>query len=237
MEEYLQRPYWVIDILPKQVPKDSPGQYFAVENYFRKEERFAAIKQKLINVILKLNCYRQISIDGESAVNPPPEHIAEELRNRDLYLLVDDSVILSERDDTYMTVFNPDEKLLRLIRTLATAEGLFVWKPPGQAAASKKKAAPADSSRDHHRLTRYLPVLETDETLYDEENGYSDVVFRFMEDLELAWENEPDNKNLQKIKQIFDQEENEPGFIFRHLDEIVRGLKALEEGAKEEEPL
>ena len=204
MEEYLQRPYWVIDILPKQVPKDSPGQYFAVENYFRKEERFAAIKQKLINVILKLNCYRQISIDGESAVNPPPEHIAEELRNRDLYLLVDDSVILSERDDTYMTVFNPDEKLQRLIRTLATAEGLFVWKPPGQAAASKKKAAPADSSRDHHRLTRYLPVLETDETLYDEENGYSDVVFRFMEDLELAWENEPDNKNLQKIKQIFD---------------------------------
>lgn len=237
MEELLQRPYWVIDILPKQVPKDSPGQYFAVENYFRKGERFAAIKQKLINVILKLNCYRQISIDGEPAVNPPPEHIAEEMRNRDLYLLADDAVILSERDDTYMTVFNPDEKLLRLIRTLAAAEGLFVWKPPGQAAASKKEAAPADPPRDDHRLTRYLPVLESDETLYDEENGYSDVVFRFLEDLELACEKEPDNEGLQRMKQIFDQEENEPGFIFRHLDEIVRGLKALEEGAKEEEPL
>ena len=230
MEELLQRPYWVIDILPKQVPKDSPGQYFAVEDYFRKGERFAAIKQKHISVILKLNCYRQISIDGEPGVNPPPEHIAEEMRNRDLYLLVDDAVILSERDDTYMTVFNPDEKLLRLIRTLAAAEGLFVWKPPGQAAASKKKAAPADSSRDHHRLTRYLPVLETDETLYDEENGYSDVVFRFLEDLELACENEPNNEGLQKMKKIFDQEEANPGHVFKHLDEIISGLKALEEG-------
>ena len=80
-------------------------------------------------------------------------------------------------------------------------------------------------------------MLESDETLYDEENGYSDVVFRFLEDLELACEKEPDNEGLQRMKQIFDQEENEPGFIFRHLDEIVRGLKALEEGAKEEEPL
>ena len=150
MDEYLQRPYWVIDILPKQVPKGSPGQYFAVESYFRKGERFAAIKQKHINVILKLNCYRQISIDGEPAVNPPPEHIAEEMRHRDLYLLVDDAVILSERDDTYMTVFNPDEKLLRLIRTLAAAEGLFVWKPPGQAAFSKSAAYDVAPERPEH---------------------------------------------------------------------------------------
>ena len=31
VDELLQCPYWVIDILPSQVPKDSPGQYFAVE--------------------------------------------------------------------------------------------------------------------------------------------------------------------------------------------------------------
>ena len=113
-----------------------------------------------------------------------------------------------------------------------------------EAAALKEKeeaapAAPAQSAearsnvagpRDYHRLTRYLPVLETDETLYDEENGYSEVVFRFMEDLELACENEPNNEGLQKMKQIFDQEEANPGHVFKHLDEIISGLKALEEG-------
>ena len=33
IDELLQLPYWNIDILPEQVPKDSPGQYFAVEKY------------------------------------------------------------------------------------------------------------------------------------------------------------------------------------------------------------
>ena len=34
IDELLQCSYWIIDILPSQVPKDSPGQYFAVEDYF-----------------------------------------------------------------------------------------------------------------------------------------------------------------------------------------------------------
>lgn len=37
IEELLEKPYWIIDILPKQVPKDSPGQYFAVEDFFLKK--------------------------------------------------------------------------------------------------------------------------------------------------------------------------------------------------------
>lgn len=30
---------------------------------------------------------------------------------------------------THMTVYNPSEQLLTLIKTLAQAEGLFGWKP------------------------------------------------------------------------------------------------------------
>ena len=137
VEALLTMPYWVIDILPKQVPMESPGQFFAVEKYFLKEERLAEIKQKHINVILKLNCYRQIVLDGETAVNPSPEHVAEEVRRRYLYILVDDAMILSEPDDTHMTVFNPDEKLLKLIEPSAASEGLFVWRPAAQASAAE----------------------------------------------------------------------------------------------------
>ena len=130
IDELLQKPYWIIDILPMQVPKDSPGQYFAVENYFLEEERLSAIKQKHINVILKLNCYRDLSIDEETEKNPRPERIAEEMRKRYLYLMSDDAMILSEPDDTHMTVFNPDEELLGLLKMLVSSEGLFLWKPP-----------------------------------------------------------------------------------------------------------
>ena len=83
-------------------------------------------------------------------------------------------------------------------------------------------------TRDYSRLTRFLPVLETDETLYDEENGYSDVVFRFMEELELVCEKEPEDEGLREMKRIFDQEEHSPGYIFQHLPELLRELRALE---------
>ena len=44
VEELLQTPYWIVDILPAQVPADSAGQYFAVEKYLRQKERLAEIK-------------------------------------------------------------------------------------------------------------------------------------------------------------------------------------------------
>ena len=129
IDELLQKPYWIIDILPDQVPADSPGQYFAVEKYFLGKERIGMIKQKHIDLILKLNCYRRISIDEEEEGNPSPERIANEMRERYLYIMLNDSMILSEPDDTHMTVFNPDKETLELIRKLAAGEGLYVWQP------------------------------------------------------------------------------------------------------------
>ena len=125
IEELLEKPYWIIDILPKQVPKDSPGQYFAIEDFFLKEQ-LTEIKKKHIDVILKLNCYMDISIKGEK--NPAPERIRDIMMERYVYIMLGDSMILSEPDDTHMTVFNPDEELLKLVGEISSSEGLFVWK-------------------------------------------------------------------------------------------------------------
>ena len=65
IEELLQTPYWIIDILPKQVPKDGPGQYFAIADFFLQDENLTAVKQRHLNLILKLNCYRDISLDED----------------------------------------------------------------------------------------------------------------------------------------------------------------------------
>ncbi len=39
-----------------------------------------------------------------------------------------------DRNDTYLTVYDPDSALLDKIRALAAAEGLFVWSPPWEEA-------------------------------------------------------------------------------------------------------
>ena len=126
IEDLLQTPCWIIDILPMQVPEKSPGQYFAIEDYFLKEQ-MAVIRQKHANVILKLNCYRDIELDGEK--NPKPRQIVEAICKKETYIIIGDSMILSEKDDTYITIFNPDEELLMLVTSIASAEGLFIWKP------------------------------------------------------------------------------------------------------------
>ena len=125
IEEMLTKPYHIIDVLPERVPAGSPGQYFAVEKYLMTHQS-SAIRQKHIHTILKINCYYDISIDG--ILNPPPEQIRETMTNHRTCILLEDSMILSDPDETYMTLYHPDEPLLVLVEKIAASEGLFVWK-------------------------------------------------------------------------------------------------------------
>lgn len=124
-DEIMDKPYWIIDILPGRVPENSPGQYFRIEKYWM-ENQMAEIRQKKFSLILKLNCYMQISIDGE--INPSPEKIRNRIKETGVSVRIGNAMIVSEKDDTYMTLFNPDKPLLAMIRKIASGEGLFVWK-------------------------------------------------------------------------------------------------------------
>ncbi len=138
--ELLEKPYWVVDILPKQVPKDSAGQYFKVEQYFLK--RRPALCEKFVRVLLKLNCYldMEVSEDGETwTLNPAPEALEHKivacmddgLAKAILYVFVQSerTLMVIDRDCTYITLYNPSETLLELVRELVVPEGLYVWKP------------------------------------------------------------------------------------------------------------
>ena len=129
IDELLESGYWIIDILPAQVPEDSPGQYFRIEEYYLDKARYRDIKQKHIDLVLKLNCYRDLTLDDEERANPAPESIARDMRKRHLCIRIGDSLILSRPDDCYLTLYEPDEELLQLVKTIAAGEGLFVWKP------------------------------------------------------------------------------------------------------------
>ena len=135
IDDYLEKPYWIIDILPKQVPANSQGQYFKIERFFLKEPHFGVICQKFSNLLIKVNCFYGISLFNaheEWVMNPQPESILESLSARETVFVVlksEDAMIGFNGDDHYMTLHNPDENLLEMIRSLAISEGLFVWKP------------------------------------------------------------------------------------------------------------
>ena len=134
MEELLNKPYWVIDFLPRQVPAKGGGQFFAVEEYYLR----SPLRRGFAEILLKLNCYYDIAVcEPETEKwqkNPPPEAlfswIADNEKDLCVLLPAENALITANRDDLYMTVYGPSEELLQLLRSLAAASGLFLWQPP-----------------------------------------------------------------------------------------------------------
>ena len=140
MGDLLDGPYWIVDILPEQVPEAADGQYFAVERFFLQPERIAPLRRKFASILLRLNCYYDMAVSFDSCEswekNPDPGRFAERLAalsGNDFLRAVfaeQNAMIDIEHDDTYMTVYDPDSRLLGKLKKLAAAEGLFLWSPP-----------------------------------------------------------------------------------------------------------
>ena len=134
IEELLEEPYWVIDILPYQVPRESAGQYFAVEAYYLKDPQNRKLRQRFVEILLKLNCYYDFLVYQNDKIikNPSPEQLEEMIlqNTATVDIILNEGVLITVRnDDTYLTVYDADEKLLDILKQLAASHGLFLWKP------------------------------------------------------------------------------------------------------------
>lgn len=131
------KPYCIIDILPDQVSSDSPGRYFEVERYFR--SRLDKIIRKFADFLLKLNCYCELEVSRDCETfsgDFAPEDLERFLLETNaspypLYIRVNhmDALFAYAGDEHYLTLYEPDRELLRLVHQLAQSEGLFVWEP------------------------------------------------------------------------------------------------------------
>jgi hypothetical protein len=137
LDIFFEKEFWVVDFLPKKVPENAGGRFFSVEDYYLEPSRYVVLRERFSDILLKLYCYYDLRLfigdDTKGLFNPEPERLADLVKgNQDnLCILVgtSEALITLSRDDMCMTVYAPSEDLLELIRTLAGAVGLFVWKP------------------------------------------------------------------------------------------------------------
>ena len=133
-EEMLEQSCWVIDILPQQVPAESPARYFAVEQFLMTVPQLKELYARFARLLLKLNCYYDLVLGMEEkwAEEPLPEDLWEKIiRCSDggylsLLLPVEKALITLSGGDLYLTLYDPSEELLETVKQLARAEGLFV---------------------------------------------------------------------------------------------------------------
>lgn len=138
VERLLEAPYWVIDFLPMQVPPDSTGQFFTVEQYYLQEPQHERLCRQFVDVVLKLNCYVDLLVsrnNGDEWLYPDPrmleKWLMESLDNGHMCVLINDgeALITASGGDTNLTLYNPSPPLLELVSQLASAAGLFLWQP------------------------------------------------------------------------------------------------------------
>ena len=137
LDDFFDKEYWVVDFLPKQVPENAGGRFFSVEQYYLEPSRYAVLRERFAEILLKLYCYYDLRLfvddDTEGIFNPESELLAKHIKDNqgNLCILIgaSEALITLSRDDTNLTVYAPSEDLLELIRMLAGAVRLFVWKP------------------------------------------------------------------------------------------------------------
>ena len=142
IETLIEMSAFLIDIFPETVPQREDNRYFVIEEYFQNYREM--ISQKFLNILLKLYCYYnfRISYAPEKLIeNATPDQVLAFLdsfvmeKNQitdsiNIFLPECDALIVLNRDDLYITVYNPDSHLKNLLSQLAYSEGLFFYKAP-----------------------------------------------------------------------------------------------------------
>ena len=127
IEKTLEKPYWLIDIVPERISEEKGEEYALLQEYC--EQHAEEIRSRFVFFLLKLNCFHDLKIShdyGEtfSSLDAFPTLAVPS----EIYILIDDRNLLTyDTQDTYMTLYDPDEKLLKTVEKLVRSEGLFLW--------------------------------------------------------------------------------------------------------------
>lgn len=131
IDELLGTALYSIDFLPEPV---AGGQFFDVEDYLLNSEKRFSLKDRFVNVILKLMCYYHVSIQWNGWIDRPKPQTVEEAVNTFmdnhsdwLIILLPEENALVILDGFGLFVYNPSEKMQAIMERLAFSEGLF-WR-------------------------------------------------------------------------------------------------------------
>ena len=125
-----------ISIFPEHDSSGDSGMWFFIDEYYREEKRQHALKEKFVNILLKINYFYDIEVSKDDLsryeIDPHPKKLKKWVFNIPEDSLVRimipdcDAMIEIEAEQTNMTLYSENEELNGLIEKLVTAEGLFV---------------------------------------------------------------------------------------------------------------
>lgn len=109
-----------------------------MEYYLLNSDKRFSLKDKFVNVILKLMCYYHVSIQWKGWIDSPSPQTVEEAISTimdnhsgwlDVLLPKENALVVFEWDCLNLSIYNPSEKIQLLMQKISASEGLSFWKP------------------------------------------------------------------------------------------------------------
>ena len=147
VERLLEDDYWIIDILPSQIPIEKQAEYRALTDEYFESGKVAQLHRRYADILTMINSRFKTAMlcmpEDEWTISPHNNDVKDAVMHHtergcvDLLLPEEETLISLQAEDLYITVYHPTEELLSLLRQTVSESGFYIWQTP-QIARIKK---------------------------------------------------------------------------------------------------
>uniref|UniRef100_UPI003864367C DUF4298 domain-containing protein n=1 Tax=Ruminococcus sp. TaxID=41978 RepID=UPI003864367C len=147
VERLLEDDYWIIDILPSQIPIEKQAEYRALTDEYFESGKVAQLHRRYADILTMINSRFKTAMlcmpEDEWTISPDDVAVKDAVIHHtergcvDLLLPEEETLISLQAEDLYITVFHPTEEILSLLRQAVSESGFYIWQTP-QIARIKK---------------------------------------------------------------------------------------------------
>lgn len=140
VEQLLEDDYWIIDILPSQIPIEKQAEYRALTDEYFESGKVAQLHRRYADILTMINSRFKTAIlcmpEDEWTISPHNNDVKDAVMHHtergcvDLLLPEEETLISLQAEDLYITVYHPTEEILSLLRQAVSESGFYIWQTP-----------------------------------------------------------------------------------------------------------
>ena len=140
VERLLEDDYWIIDILPSQIPIEKQAEYRALTDEYFESGKVAQLHRRYADILTMINSRFKTAMlcmpEDEWTISPDDVAVKDAVIHHtergcvDLLLPEEETLISLQAEDLYITVYHPTEEILSLLRQAVSESGFYIWQTP-----------------------------------------------------------------------------------------------------------
>ena len=140
VERLLEDDYWIIDILPSQIPVGKQAEYRALTDEYFESGKVAELHRRYADILTMINGRFKTAMlcmpEDEWTISPCDIAVKDVVIHHtergcvDLLLPEEETLISLQSEDLYITVYHPTEEILSLLRQAVSKQGFYIWQTP-----------------------------------------------------------------------------------------------------------